>query len=49
MNGENKLKNSGICSYLVVIVVRITWDSGEGSFKHVIKNIYILSEVIIQN
>jgi len=49
VNGENKLKNSGIYSYLVVVVVRITWDNREGCFKHVTKNIYILSEVIIQD
>jgi hypothetical protein len=48
MNGENKFKNSAIYSYLVVIVVRSMWDKLEGCFKHAIKNIYIISEVIIQ-
>jgi len=49
MNGKNKLKISSTYSYLVVIVVRIRWGNQEGFFKRVIKNIYILSEVIIQN
>jgi len=49
MNGESKLKNSGVYNYLVVIVVRIIWDNRDGCFKHAMKNIYILSEVIIQN
>jgi len=33
MNGENKLKNSGLYNYRVVIVVRIILDNRDGCYK----------------